>query len=72
MAPTDKNVNEVLDCAVAAYGAAIEQDPPLTTSMFELMSEYVALRLHVTENTAQLLFAARLSVVRAQRLLDSS
>ena len=65
-------VEEVLDAAITAYAAAVKEEEALTTCMFELMSEYVALRLHVTEKTAQLLFAARLSIYRMQRLLDSS
>lgn len=66
------DIEVILDDAITAYEAAITQDEELTQSMFELMSEYVAMRLHVTEKTAQLLFSARLSIVRIQRALDKN
>lgn len=66
------DIEVILDDAITAYEAAVTQDAELTESMFELMAEYIAMRLHVTEKTAQLLFSARLSIVRIQRALDKN
>ena len=65
-------MNVVIQTALDAYQAGIDQDPRLTTALFELMSEYVALRLRVTIKTGQLLFSARLALVRIGKALDDS
>jgi hypothetical protein len=72
MATSDQMINSVLDTAVGAYQVGVDQEPALTEALFQLMSDYVAIRLHVTPSTAALLFTARLAVIRVARALDSS
>jgi hypothetical protein len=72
MATSDQMINSVLDTAVSAYQAGIDQEPALTEALFQLMSDYVAIRLHVTPPTASLLFTARLALIRVAKALDSS
>jgi hypothetical protein len=57
-------VSSVIDDALRAYMAGIQQERDLESTLLNIMGKYVAARLTITEKTAQLLLAARLAIAR--------
>lgn len=68
---TTTELNEIVDSAIKAYTAGVEQDPQLSPMMLSVMGSYVALRLYCAPDTGRLLLETRLAIQFAARSLEN-